>query len=105
MKHHDALRPIARCKGCCLNQKTRCAAGLHPKERWAHGRCKHYDDKALLAEILRRPEPSGAKQARLVRQAKAVANATQPHYNGSVDPEKMAIQARRIKTSASGGGR
>ena len=95
MKHHDALRPIGKCKGCCLNRKARCAAGLAPKAQWDHGRCKYYGDEALLAELLKRPSPSGAKLARLKRRAKAVEKASQPHYNGVLDPGKMTGRARR----------
>jgi hypothetical protein len=97
MKHHDALRPIGKCKGCPLNFKTRCAAALAPKAQWDRGRCKHYGDKALLEEVLSKPVPGGAKRARRIRQAKAIAKATGPHYNGVLDPGKMAGRVRRSK--------
>jgi len=95
MKHHDAYRPVGKCKGCCLNQKRRCAAGLRPKAQWDHGKCRHYDDQALLAEIERMPSPTGAKLARLRRKARAEQMATEPHWNGVLDPGKMAGRTRR----------
>lgn len=95
MKHHDPHRPIGKCKGCCLNLKASCAAGFRPKAEWDHGKCRHFDDQALLAEILSRPAPNGAKLARLHRKAKAERTATEPHYNGVLDPGKMAGRAKR----------
>jgi len=95
MKHHDPLHPIGKCKGCCLNQKRSCAAGFSPKAEWNHGRCKHYGDEALLAQISERPTPSGAKAARLARKAKAVVKATEPHHDGVLDPGKLGDRTRR----------
>ena len=95
MKHHDALRPIGKCKGCCLNRKTSCAAGLEPKAQWDHGKCKHFNDFELLEKISSQPPPTGAKLARLRRQGRADLDATYPHHNGVLDPGKMAGRARR----------
>jgi hypothetical protein len=95
MKHHDACRPIGKCKGCCLNLRTVCAAGLLPKDQWRHGRCNRYGDAALLAELRDRPGPSGAKLAYLKRRQRAVLTLTEPHYNGVLDPGKMAGRAKR----------
>jgi hypothetical protein len=90
MKHHDPLRPVGKCKGCCLNLKKQCLARLAPKAQWNKGRCRSYDDQALLARLLSQPQPSGAKLARQVRRAKAIEKAGQPHYNGALDPGKLA---------------
>ena len=40
MKHHAAGRPIGKCKGCCLNMRTFCAAGMEPKSDWDRGRSR-----------------------------------------------------------------
>ena len=95
MKHHDVYRPVGKCKGCCLNLRTYCAAGLPPKDQWDGRRCKHYGDAVLLKDIQRRPGPSGAKLARLRRKAKAEAAATEPHHDGVLDPGKMAGRSKR----------
>ncbi|MHC4981966.1 MAG: hypothetical protein ACYTF6_02215 [Planctomycetota bacterium] len=95
MKSAKSPRPIGKCKGCCLNYKTFCKAGLAPKAQWNTGRCKHYDDRELLEKILNRPQPTGAHAARLRRKAKAAKAATEPHHNGVLDPGKMAGRAKR----------
>jgi hypothetical protein len=95
MKHHDAFRPIGKCKGCCLNQKTRCAAGLEPKAQWSRRRCRSFDDQELLARLQYQSEPTGAKLARRRRQTAADQADTHPHYNGVLDPGKMAGRAKR----------
>jgi hypothetical protein len=100
MKHHAAERPIGKCKGCCLNSKTYCLGGFQPKQQWRHGRCRHYGDAKLLAEILSRPQPSGTELAYLARKAKAVRTATEPHHNGVLDPGKMAGRAKRHPPAA-----
>ncbi len=98
MKHHDPARPVGKCKGCCLNARTRCMAGLEPKAVWDKGRCKHYDDEQLLADILQRPEPAGIYRGKLQRKAKALVTATEPHHNGVLDHGKMTgIRIRRRK--------
>ncbi len=99
MKHHDSLRPIGKCKGCCLNLRTRCALGLEPKRVWSTGRCRRYNDLVAL-EGLAPAKECGAKLARVRRQTKAAMMATEPHYNGVLDPGKMASQARRMHTTA-----
>ena len=95
MKHHDPRRPIGKCKGCCLNFKASCAGGFLPEERWNGRRCKHYGDAELLEQVLSRPEPTGARRARVARKGKAAAMATEPHYNGVLDPGKLAGRAKR----------
>ena len=95
MKHHDTGRPIGKCKGCCLNSRTLCLAGLKPREVWSRGRCKSYNDNTLLDQVASRPMPTGAGLARLKRQARAEIAATEPHYNGVLDPSKMAGRSRR----------
>lgn len=78
-----------------MNYRTYCKAGFTPKAEWDRGRCKHFNDKALLEAILNRPAPSGAYAARLRRQARAARMATEPHHNGVLVPGKMAGRARR----------
>jgi hypothetical protein len=95
MKHRVPDRPIGKCKGCCVNSKFRCLGGFQPKEMWRHGRCKHYGDAGLLEAILSKPQPTGAKLAYLERKARATLTATVPHYNGVLDPGKMAGRAKR----------
>ena len=95
MKHHDDGRPIGKCKGCCLNYKTICAAGLGPKHQWRHGRCNRYGDAKLLAEVLEKTDPVGSELARLKRKAKAAEAGTSPHHNEVLDPAKMAGRAKR----------
>lgn len=95
MKHHDPSRPIGKCKGCCLNARTRCEAGLLPKNLWSRGRCRHFGNAELLAEIRAQPEPAGARRARRARQARAALAATEPHYNGLLHAKGPAGTARR----------
>jgi len=95
MKSPHSPRPIGKCKGCCLNYKKFCKAGLFPKAEWNKGRCKHYNDKELLEKILIAPAPTGARAARLKRKARAASAATEPHHNGVLDPGKMAGRAKR----------
>jgi len=95
MKHHDVCRPIGKCKGCCLNFKTYCLAGLEPINQWDRGRCRSYGDAGLMDRILHQPAPTGAKLTRLRRRTRAKALAGVPHYNGVLDPGKMAGRARR----------
>lgn len=95
MKHHDAHHPIGKCKGCCLNLRERCAAGFEPKAQWSRGRCRHYGDQELLADLRKKPGPTGSELARLRRKADAAKMATEPHYNGVLDPGKMAGRAKR----------
>ncbi len=84
MKHHSAGRPIGKCKGCCLNLRTVCAAGLEPKAEWSRGRCRRYGDEAALEAYRKAAPPEGAKAAKLVRRAKAARMQTEPHHNGLV---------------------
>ncbi len=94
MKHHDSFRPVGECKGCCLNLRKACMAGLQPKEAWRH-RCKHYGDLGFLLRLSSQPAPSGAKLARLERKTRALQLAGTPHWNGVLDPGKMAGRSRR----------
>jgi len=100
MKHHDPLRPIGKCKGCCLNLRVSCAAHLRPKSAWAKGRCKHYNDQQLLAASRDPQALTGAALARRRRKARAEQAATEPHYNGVLDPGKMAGRAKRKGATA-----
>ena len=82
MKHHAAGRPIGKCKGCCLNMKTFCAAALDPKMQWDRGKCPARDDQAILEAYMRAEPPTGAKAARLRRRARAALTLSEPHHNG-----------------------
>lgn len=94
MKHHAAGRPIGKCKGCCLNMRSFCAAGLEPKSEWSRGRCRSQDDAAVL-EAFYRPSPAtGEKAAKLARRAKAAQTATKPRCNGRVVPGRYVPFAR-----------
>ena len=62
---------------------------------WDHSRCKHFNDLALLAELQHQPGPTGAKLAHLLRKAKAEQMATEPPWNGVLDPGKMAGRAKK----------
>ncbi len=84
MKHRSADRPIGKCKGCSLNMRTFCAAGLEPKAEWDRGRCRKLNDAAALEAFLNASPPEGAKAAKLQRRAKAAAMQTEPHHNGLV---------------------
>jgi hypothetical protein len=84
MKHHDPARPIGKCKGCCLNRKTTCAAGLEPKAQWARGRCRLHDNREAMRQIQESGSPTGAKAARNARQTKAVAAKSVPHHDGHI---------------------
>ena len=94
-------RPIGKCKGCCLNFKTYCKAGFSPRRQWDRGRCRHYNDAALLEEILHRPEPTGARLAKANRRRRAELAATEPHHDGVLDPGKLAGRLKRHGRSGS----
>ncbi len=94
MKHHSVGRPVGKCKGCCLNMRTSCAAGVDPKFSWEKGRCKSMDDRALLAVFMNPLPATGAKAAKLERKARAVLAAAQPHYNGRHSLGRSAASAR-----------
>jgi len=84
MKHHQWGRPVGKCKGCCLNRRTFCAAGVDPKTEWDRGRCRSLNDQDLL-EAFRAAEPAqGAKAAKLVRRARAAQTRSEMHHNGLV---------------------
>jgi hypothetical protein len=84
MKHHTFGRPIGKCKGCCLNLRTICAAGLDPKSEWDRGRCRFRNQRDLLDRFYNPVLPMGAKAAKTQRRARAVAAETAPHYDGQV---------------------
>lgn len=84
MKHHATGRPIGKCKACCLNMRTFCAAGLDPKSEWSRHKCTSRDDQALL-EAYFHPDPvTGAKAAKQRRRAIATTAASEPHHDGVV---------------------
>ena len=76
-----------------MNLKTSCLAGLMPKTVWSRGRCKHYNDLQLAEQIRAMPEPTGAELAKLRRRSKARLAATEPHYDGLLDPAKRAAKS------------
>jgi hypothetical protein len=84
MKHHARERPIGKCKGCCLNMRTFCAAGLEPKNQWNKGRCKNRNDRSLLEVFQNPPALTGAKAAKLSRRARAARMRTKRHVDGQV---------------------
>ncbi len=94
MKHHVAGRPIGKCKGCCLNMRSFCAAGLEPKSEWSRGRCRSWGDGILLEAFYRPAEPTGGKAAKLARRARAVQAATAAHRNGRISPGRYAPTAQ-----------
>ena len=84
MKLRRRPRPIGKCKGCCLNLRTLCAAGLEPKAEWDHGPCRFWNDESLLERFLASKSPTGAEAARRTRRAKAASTKSVPHYDGVV---------------------
>lgn len=94
MKHHAAGRPIGKCKGCCLNMRTFCAAGMEPKSEWDRGRCRSQDDAAVLESFYRPVPLTGGKAAKLARRRKAVEVSTRPRCNGRFVPGSYAPAAR-----------
>ncbi len=84
MKHHPGDRPVGKCKGCCLNMRTFCAAGLEPKTEWSRGNCRSRDDRSILEAYLHPTPVTGAKAARQQRRTKASRMNTEPHYNGQI---------------------
>jgi len=96
MKGRDKCRPTGKCKGCCLNMRTFCAGDLQPKVEWARGRCRHWNDQAMLDKYYHPTPPTGAKAARRARQAAAAKTRTEPHYDGLVFvPARQAARASR----------
>ena len=93
MKHHANGRPIGKCKGCCLNLRRLCAAGLEPKTVWSRGRCGRYNDQALLAACLEAGPPVGAKAAKHRRRRQAIRKHTEPHHNGVGSPARRGLRA------------
>jgi len=84
MKLRRRTRPIGKCKGCCLNLRTCCAAGLEPKAEWDHGPCRMWNDESLLERFLASKSPTGAQAARRARRTRAAQSRTVPHYDGVV---------------------
>ena len=82
MKHHVKERPIGKCKGCCLNGRMFCAAGLEPKGRWSQGRCHRRHDGSLLERFYRPMPLTGAKASHQARRVAAARNGPVPHHDG-----------------------
>jgi len=93
MKHHVVERPIGKCKGCCLNMRTFCAAGLEPKNEWSRGRCRCRDDESVLERYYESVPATGRKAAKLRRRAKAVQVSTRTHENGRIPPGRQVPAA------------
>jgi len=93
MKHHAAGRPVGKCKGCCLNMRTMCAAGLDPKSEWDRGRCRGHNDASVLEAYYQPVPPTGAKFAKLARRTRAVARATRSRQNGRVSPGRYVAES------------
>jgi len=85
MKHQQHCRPIGKCRGCELNMRTFCAAGLEPKAEWDRGRCRSrnrlFSDTASFVPVL-----AGAKAAKQQRRLKATQLATKSHFDGFAAP-------------------
>lgn len=94
MKHRCPERPIGKCRGCCLNAKSNCMAGLEPREEWERGKCRHFNDLTLMDAIETAPPPTGAHLAKLQRKTRALQAGAEPHYNG------MLIQRRLQRSMA-----
>lgn len=92
MKHHAKSRPVGKCKGCCLNMRTFCAAGKSPKDEWDEGRCKAFGDKEKLEAFLNPAPATGAKAAKLQRRAKALELRRSSHHNGHLAPHAFVGQ-------------
>lgn len=92
MKHHDPAHPVGKCKGCCLNLRTRCAAGFLPKRRWSRGQCRDYGNQELLEQVRHKPAIEGTRLARRRRRWKAALAHTEPHYNGLFDARKVSVR-------------
>ncbi len=84
MKHHAKGRPIGKCKGCRLNLRTTCAAGVEPLLAWSRGTCRHWNDLTALERYQSPQLLTGARKAKLIRRVKAEQNRTVPHFNGQI---------------------
>ena len=84
MKHRSKDRPIGKCKGCSLNMRTSCAAGMEPKAAWNHGSCRSLNDASVLEAFYNAEPLTGAKAARQRRRRRARQAHTARHYNGQV---------------------
>ena len=85
MKRHDSSRPIGKCRGCELNMRTFCAAGLEPHTEWDGGRCR-FRNRGLAEVTSSRLAPVGAKAAKEQRRARATVLATKSHADGFAVP-------------------
>ncbi len=94
MKHHAAGRPVGKCKGCRLNMRTICAAGLDPKSEWDRGRCRGRNDTSVLEAYYRPVSLTGAKFAKLARRTRATERATRSRQNGRVSPGRYVAESR-----------
>ena len=81
MKRHGSRRPIGKCRGCELNMRTFCAAGLEPYAEWDAGRCR-FRNRSLSEVASSRLVPVGAKVAKERRRARATMLATKSHADG-----------------------
>jgi len=83
MSRHVGGKPISKCKGCCLNMRTFCAAGLEPRQEWSKGTCKVRNNYSILENYLHdiAPITLNIQQRRRVGSVKMK---TAPHYNEQV---------------------
>lgn len=88
MKHHAFGRPIGKCKGCVLNLRRTCAAGVDPRGQWVRGHCALANNTSQLEAYLFPAPPIGAKAAKLARKARTSARIGR--VNGFVSPGGIA---------------
>ena len=89
MKHHDALRPIGKCKGCSLNRRRTCAAALEPKAQWSRGQCSCFGKQEILTQTSKF-SVNGAKFSRLLRRSRAMQASGKPRGNGKLHAGRPA---------------
>ena len=76
---------VPKCRGCELNRRSFCAAGLEPYTEWDGGRCRLRN--CGLAEVISsRFVPVGARAAKEQRRARATVLATKSHADGFAVP-------------------
>ena len=74
-------KPIGKCTGCELNLRDHCAVFEWPRDQWAKGKCKGYNDPELIAQ--HKAETEGRPVTpRERRQAAFKLKKTEPHWQG-----------------------
>ena len=86
MHSNTDKKPIGKCKGCPLNQKSSCAVFLYPHKEWSHGHCKGYMNVALYTHYLDERMQVQEKSHKEIRQEKMAALRTVEHQDGIMNP-------------------